>query len=606
MILVQNLCFPDKTICSVRELYFHETDAELVLDGWYNLLYLEKRKKYTETEGLVLRFKSKGYRALRVFIDRNAVAEHELDPQTFQDHEISLPYAEIIGKILYVSAVKDPSITERKLEGGFYARISPENKREVSICIDICTFRREAYVTRNLGVLKDAFFTDWQNGEDCPGRHFSIYVIDNGQTLSEYEPVQRIVSSCGGKIHIFPNRNSGGAGGFSRGMLEVMKAGTFTHVLLMDDDAVIDPESLVRVFGFLSSLKEEWKQITIGGAMLREDLPHLLLCFGELWKNGRILHSDLNLDLREYRNASSDLLTETGHEHDRYSGWWFCCYSMETVRENNMPIPLFLHHDDIEFGMRNLKQGIVFLNGVGVWHRSADVGFTGVNMYYDVRNNLIEYALREPDADLQTLCWYMIRTMVGPVLKFNYREAWFAYCGLLDFLKGPEWLYAQDPEELNNRIRKLIIPMKPVEEVLETSGLKKKESDALKEEIVSVKEAYAEGVEIFAQRKQEKATWKNYLTINGLLLPDDGTTALHLPSDSPYRLYRKKAVLLYDPGSGKAMLVKRNLRQILKIGGMLFKSLIAVRTELPKSMKAWQRGIGQITNREAWEKYLNR
>ena len=54
------------------------------------------------------------------------------------------------------------------------------------------------------------------------------------------------------------------------------------------------------------------------------------------------------------------------------------------------------------------------------------------------------------------------------------------------------------------------------------------------------------------------------------------------------------------------MLVKRNLRQILKIGGMLFKSLIAVRTELPKSMKAWQRGIGQITNREAWEKYLNR
>ena len=163
MILVQNLCFPDETICSVRELYFHETDAELVLDGWYNLLYLEKRKKYTETEGLVLRFKSKGYRALRVFIDRNAVAEHELDPQTFQDHEISLPYAEFTGKILYVSAVKEPSITERKLEGGFYARISPGKKREVSICVDICTFRREAYVTRNLGVLKDALFTDWQN-----------------------------------------------------------------------------------------------------------------------------------------------------------------------------------------------------------------------------------------------------------------------------------------------------------------------------------------------------------------------------------------------------------------------------------------------------------
>ena len=606
MILVQNMCFPDETICSVRELYFHETDAELVLDGWYNLLYLEKRKKYTETDGLVLRFQAKGYRALRVFIDREEAAAHELDSGSLRDYEIPLPYAESAGKVLYVSAVKNPDCPQRELRGGFYALTGPEKQREVSVCVDICTFRREPYVARNLAVLKKAFFTEARNGEDDPGCHITVYVIDNGQTLSEYAPVQEIVRECGGKIRIFPNKNAGGAGGFTRGMLEAMKAGCFTHVLLMDDDAVIDPESLVRVLGFLASLKEEWKDMTVGGAMLREDHPHLLLCSGELWDNGKILYSDLNLDLREYRNAASDLLTETGHEHERYAGWWFCCYSMNTVRDDNMPIPLFLHHDDIEFGMRNLKQGIVFLNGVGVWHRSADVGFTGVNMYYDVRNNLIEYALREPDADLRTLCWYMIRTMVGPVLKFNYREAWFAYCGLLDFLKGPEWLYAQDPEELNNRIRKLIIPMKPVEEVLETSGLKKKERDALKEEIVSVKEAYAEGVEIFAQRKQEKATWKNYLTINGLLLPDDGTTALHLPSDSPYRLYRKKAVLLYDPGSGKAMLVKRNLRQILKIGGMLFKSLIAVRTELPKSMKAWQRGIGQITNREAWEKYLNR
>ncbi len=606
MILVQNLCFPDETICSVRELYFHETEAELVLDGWYNLLYLEKRKKYTETEGLVLQFKSKGYRALRVFIDRNLVAEHELDPQTFKGHEIWLPYAECTGKVLYVSAVKEPSITDRKLEGGFYGRISPEKKREVSICIDICTFRREAYVTRNLGVLKDAFFTAWQDEEDCPGRHLSIYVIDNGQTLSGYGPVQSLIRSCGGKIRIFPNRNAGGAGGFSRGMLEAMKAGTFTHILLMDDDAVIDPESLVRVAGFLASLKEEWKDVTVGGAMLREDLPYLLLCSGELWENGQILYNDLNLDLREYRNAACDLLTETGHEHDRYSGWWFCCYSMQTVREDNLPVPMFLHHDDIEYGMRNRDKGIVFLNGVGVWHRSTDVGFTGANMYYDVRNNLIEYALRESDAGLRTFCWNMIRAMVVPVLKFNYRESWLAYCGLLDFLKGPEWLYAQDPEELNNRMRKLIIPMKPVEEVLETSRLKKKEIDTLKEEIASVQEAYAEDIEFFAQRKQEKATWKNYLTINGLLLPDDGKTALHLPSDSPYRLYRKKAVLLYDPGSGKAMLVKRNMQQIRKIRGMLFKSLIAVRTELPKAMKTWQRGVGKITTREAWENYLNR
>ena len=606
MILVQNLCFPDETICNVRELYFHETDAELVLDGWYNLLYLEKRKKYTETDGLVLHFHAEGYRALRVFIDREETAVHDLDSGELREYEIHLPYAESSGKVLYVSAVKDPDFTERTLRGGIYALVGQEKQREVSICVDICTFRREPYVTRNLGVLKNAFFTKETNRGDNPGRHISIYVIDNGRTLSDYEPVQSVVRACEGKIRIFPNKNAGGAGGFTRGMLEAMKAGTFTHILLMDDDAVIDPESLVRVLGFLRSLKEEWKHMTVGGAMLREDHPHLMFCSGEFWKDGEIMYGGMDLDLREYRNATCDHLTKTGHEFDRYSGWWFCCYSMETVKKDNLPIQLFLHHDDIEYGLRNLGQGIAFLNGVGVWHRSADIGFTGVNMYYDVRNRLIEYALHAPNAGNRMFYKEMIRWIITSAIRFDYRQAWFVYCGLLDFLKGPKWLYWQNPEKLNDRMRKMLIPMEPVDEVLRSSGLRPKEAENLKKEIAFVHAAYAEGVEVFEERKKERASLKHYFTVNGLLLPDDGKTALHLPSDSPYRLYRKKAVLRYDPGSGKALLVRKNMRELWKVAGILIKSLIAVRTQIPRAIKTWQQGIGDITNREAWENYLGR
>ena len=47
--------------------------------------------------------------------------------------------------------------------------------------------------------------------------------------------------------------------------------------------------------------------------------------------------------------------------------------SLNLVRPDNLPIPLFLHHDDIEFGIRNQKAGIVFLNGLAY-------GIRGLNL----------------------------------------------------------------------------------------------------------------------------------------------------------------------------------------------------------------------------------
>ena len=54
--------------------------------------------------------------------------------------------------------------------------------------------------------------------------------------------------------------------------LKAKKEAGFTHILLMDDDAVIEPDALVRIYGFLTMLKEKWKTMTIGvplSALLR-------------------------------------------------------------------------------------------------------------------------------------------------------------------------------------------------------------------------------------------------------------------------------------------------------------------------------------------------
>ena len=103
-----------------------------------------------------------------------------------------------------------------------------------------------------------------------------------------------------------------------------------------------------------------------------------------------MIYGGLNLDLRRPENCTDARLTAAGLEYERYSGWWCCCFSLNTVRRDNLPLPLFLHHDDIEFGMRNRDQGVVFLNGIGVWHRTFEHSYPNANLYYDTRNLLIE------------------------------------------------------------------------------------------------------------------------------------------------------------------------------------------------------------------------
>ena len=76
--------------------------------------------------------------------------------------------------------------------------------------------------------------------------------------MQDCKAVQLIVRECNDKVTVVPNMNAGGAGGFSRGMIEILKKRDledFTHILLMDDDAIVEPDLLVRIYGFLSTIK---------------------------------------------------------------------------------------------------------------------------------------------------------------------------------------------------------------------------------------------------------------------------------------------------------------------------------------------------------------
>ena len=79
-------------------------------------------------------------------------------------------------------------------------------------------------------------------------------------------------------------------------MFEHMRDDSITHVLLMDDDAVISPEAIERTYTLLTLLKEKYRMAVIGGSLLREDLPTLQYECGACWNDGDIVANNHNFD----------------------------------------------------------------------------------------------------------------------------------------------------------------------------------------------------------------------------------------------------------------------------------------------------------------------
>ncbi len=645
MIKLQNLLYPNREICAESALYLHETEKTVSFDGFFNLLYLKKWKFYTGLEELYFCYTGEGLSGLECFAEADVSAREKQGPPSSAslpaadpyrlkteeysprelmqeeqqsslleswEHIVRISVRDSDAGILYLRFQKEENEACRELRGAFYVK-EALRRREIGIGIDICTYRRESYVERNLKSLIHGLLT----GEEA-GKRLQIYVVDNGKTLGSYAPVQELFSTLP-QLHLCENPNFGGAGGFTRGMLEILKdreKQRLSHVLLMDDDAVIAPESVVRIHGFLSCCREEYRDITVGGAMLREDQPHLLYAMGETWEKNRIQNLLINTDLRDGNEIRKPDFTEPRRDPEHYSGWWHCCYSLKTVRSDNLPLPLFLHHDDIEFGLRNQDRGIEFLNGVGVWHRAPGTLFPGANFYYDVRNGLIEIALHGKSGQKKSSLAFALKSVIGSFLKLRYRELDFAYQGILDFMKGPLWLYRQNPEELNRRLRERSQKLYTEEELCQT--LSEREQEELREALALWEKRSRKRDLSHGSKETDplsgRGTESGELSGTGRLLRllfawlPLGSSRIYVltpgPETPPEELCGKKRILMLEPGSGRMVFGKK---QPGKIGELLWRCLkVFILFSLRYSVlkKRWQNGAPEITTEESWKEYL--
>ena len=610
---LQTILLPKENICNVPELYYHRDAEWVTFDGYFNLFYLEKYHTYCDISKLSLELEVNKNVKIQIVHDKEVVSEHVLK---VGKNNISLPYEEYDNGVFYfrmqaalgekiVDSIEDADMkiaaapgrrsesskngdsaadnkkagiapvytSEVVIKGGFKA--SSSLIRRTSIAVGICTFKREKYVIRNLRSMLGYF-------EENPqiASLYHVFLVDNGKTLAERDDFKKLLERAerigdSKLLTYIENRNNGGTGGFTRAMEEAIARKdelSLTNLLLLDDDAVFDPEVFLRLSSFLQLLKDEYKDITVGGAMWREDMPYLMHGLGEYYEDYKVTNPLHMMDLREYENCTKPEVCSPLDYRKLYSGWWCCTYSMKIITKENLPMPLFIHMDDILFCLQHCKEGIALIPGIGVWHQGFELRFPATNEYYNTRNALITEAVMDDIRPWRAARW-AIKQLSGPLLSFRYEEMELAYRGIKDFLKGPEWLDEVDEEALHLELLaeyKQRVVMKPLREVLPEA-----EYEKLREKKLSEK-ARQQAILDFWTKRTSGGSFKKAISLNGWLLPADKKFGIYSHADSPWKLYKKDTALLYEPEAERGYMEKRRGSKMVRCAFMALRVSVSL------------------------------
>lgn len=308
--------------------------------------------------------------------------------------------------------------------------------RQVVLALNICVYGQREEVKNSIEKIKASYFFDEQN-KDFYGKLY-IYITDNSSELEEEDNEF---------IQIRHHKNTGGAGGFQNGIEMIRKAETgFTHVIFMDDDSEFCMESFYRLFALLSFLKPEYTDRPVAGRMFIKDRPHIQYSACEIWNKSDVGHVDF---WRDFSTPFEKSVVNNASEGE-YGGFWFCCYPIEYVDENDI-MSFFIHCDDVEYALRCGKKPVI-LNGIQVWHELIQEKHDKWMVYYDTRNPLFvndEFGWLE-DGEKFFTDWKC------KISKFHvekdYKTEYYAIRGMRDYLRGVRWLYAVDSEKLHRRL----------------------------------------------------------------------------------------------------------------------------------------------------------
>lgn len=592
---IQKILFPEVGRCTETELYFRlgkkteyrgdkksitfRKHAVVAFDTYFNGFSIEKWMKYTVLQELALRLSLSGkFKVTLLGKDQihNDVLTKVISETVVECDgrgEFEFPYTLGEKKGMYTFRLEALSDGACFFGGTYITDLAQERIRDVKIGIAICTFKREAFVEKNIRILNEEIL----NNPASPlyGR-VKVFIADNGKSLDR----ERLSSE---NICINPNRNLGGAGGFTRDLIEMMNHNEelgITHALLMDDDIVIEPEALVKTYRILSLLKDDYEDAFVGGAMLRLDKQAIQVEAGASWNGGYLNSLKHNLNLKKCKSC----LYNEVEEYTEFNAWWYCCFPMKIVTPDNLPLPIFIRGDDLEYGLRNMKH-LILMNGICVWHEPFENKYSSFLEYYIMRNQLIDNSFHCQWYGAKQLTKAMLGHCMREIMFYRYKNVDLYLRGIRDFLKGPEWLMKQDGEALHQSVM--------------AAGYKAQELEQL--DMAFSYPVYQESYE-YVDNKKSKI--KRLLTFNGLFLRAKGTNIIPMAAARPVHFYRKKRVMQYDVTSRKAFITEKSVGASLRYMGKVFGLICVLPFRLKKAQQAYRTEGMRLRTLAFWNEFL--
>lgn len=324
-------------------------------------------------------------------------------------------------------------IQPRLGEAGGKATVQITTMNKVQYCIDNI---------RSLGNNLDALETVKE-----------ILIVDQGtEKVQDHPDFEEVVAPLAGKFRIINQANLGGSGGFARGMFESVNNGS-DYVMLLDDDVVVEPESILRLITFADYCNNP---TIVGGHMFDMYDRSVLHAFGEVVNPWRTFYDKPHEDMSLGHDLGRNNLRSTHWMHRRvdvdYNGWWMCLIPTEVINKIGLSLPLFLKWDDAEYGLRAKEAGVATVSfpGAALWHVSWQDkdDSVGWQAYFHERNRLITALIHSPFEKGGSVLRESLFLDVKHALSMQYYTEEGRLMAIEDLLSGPDHLHPSLSERL--------------------------------------------------------------------------------------------------------------------------------------------------------------
>ncbi|MDQ4105214.1 MAG: glycosyltransferase [Actinomycetota bacterium] len=327
--------------------------------------------------------------------------------------------------------------------GGWHAPVEAPGRAAVTIGMP--TFNRPTDCVDTLRAI----------GEDDLVRSIvtAVVIPDQGvNKVRDQDGFAEAQAALGETLRIIDQPNIGGSGGYARVMYEALENTDCEQILYMDDDIVLEPDSILRAVAFSRFAR---RPMLVGGQMLQAQARSRLHAWGEIVDRRRMRWN--KAPGTEYdHDFAQRTLRRTAWMHRRtdvdYNAWWMCLIPRAVAEDIGLPLPLFIKWDDVEYGLRARAAGYptTTVPGVAIWHMSfADKDdATDWQAYFHLRNRLVTAALHGTEDRPTTLLADSLKHALKHAMAMEYSTLALQEMAIRDFLAGPQALFDKLPTAL--------------------------------------------------------------------------------------------------------------------------------------------------------------